>query len=205
MNQGDSNSSAYDNEALALLFRRASRMMARTCHRGAHAHHAQERVLSIIREDGPMKQSDLLEILDVRSSSLSEILRKLERNGWIERKRNEQDKRSFVISAVQGATGTPSGRRGGHRESADALFDCLDETERHQLGGLLRKIIGSLENQCLCRDENDGRCAFGMHDHRRKDQHGRDFGGWFSGRRKFGSPGGRGDRGGFRTGEDDES
>ena len=66
-------------------FARASRMMARSFHRRAHAHHAQEHVLSIIREQGPMKQSALLELLDVRSSSLSEVLGKLERNGLIER------------------------------------------------------------------------------------------------------------------------
>ncbi len=193
MSDDNSNQQEYGSEELAFLFRRASRMMARGYHRRAHAHHAQEHVLSLIRQEGPIKQSELLEILDVRSSSLSEVLGKLERNGWIERRRNENDKRSFVISAVSDVPGTPSGEPEGNRENADGLFACLDAAERGQLGGLLQKLIGSLENDPLCGDAGDPECGRGMQGHRRKEHLGREFGGRFSGR---GSHGGRGSRGG---------
>lgn len=174
----DTNGSApYGNADLVLLFRRASRMMARAFHRCAHAHHAQENVLSIIRERGSIKQAELLELLDVRSSSLSELLGKLQRNGLIERTRNEKDKRSFIISATQQAGAPPAGRwqgqgrHKGRQQSADALFACLDAAERQQLGTLLQKLIGSLENEGLCPDCSDGPDTAGASCGRGKGRH----------------------------------
>lgn len=206
MNDGNTKSASYDNEDLVFLFRRASRMMARKYHRRAHSHHAQEHVLSIIRERGPIKQGDLLELLDVRSSSLSEVLGKLERNGLIERKRNEKDKRSFVISATNEAT-VPGTMPQGGGESTGTLFACLDDGERRQLGGILEKIIGSFQNDRLCRDAGDGECAFGKHHHNHSKWREKMFGNHHSGREQRGkqgkheSRGGRAGRGGSRTGE----
>lgn len=206
MNDENSNATPYNNEDLAFMFRRASRMMARTYHRRSHAHHAQEHVLSIIREQGPIKQADLLELLDVRSSSLSEVLGKLQRNGLIERQRNEQDKRSFVISATGGGKMSDSMRPGGGRESAEALFACLDTVERRQLGDILNKIIDSLQHDRLCGNEDETECAYGKKRCERGDWHGRESGGRFFGRGKQENPTGRGikgRRGGMKRREED--
>ena len=206
----DENNDAYSygNEDLALLFRRASRMMARSFHRRAHAHHAQEHVLSIIREQGPMKQSALLELLDVRSSSLSEVLGKLERNGLIERRRDEKDKRSFVIRAIQNAVPAAVMQDDGVRESADALFDCLEEAERSQLGTLLEKIIDSLKHDRLCGEGEEELCERGRHRHNHLEHRGRGCDKRFGGSDGHGPDcgktgkgpmrGGPGGRGGFR-------
>ena len=128
---------------LADLFRRASRTMARMYHRRDHAHHAQDHVLSILRERGPMNQGELLALLDVRSSSMSEILRKLEDNGLITRQRDERDRRSFIVSPTEQARARHTDRDSG-RESADSLFACLDHEERTRLQQILEKLIASL-------------------------------------------------------------
>ena len=135
---------SIQSEELVVLFRRASRLMARASHRRDHSHHAQEHVLSIIRQYGSINQSDLLEILDVRSSSLSEVLGKLERNGLIARERNEQDKRSFVISAIDHEASRETGPHSSSEENVDFLFACLGDEEREQLTGILNKIILSM-------------------------------------------------------------
>lgn len=162
---------------LAALFLHATRLMARAYHRRDHAHHAQSRVLAILRERGPIPQSELLEILDVRSSSLSEILGKLERHGLIARSRNEEDKRGFVITATEQAEARPGDRRG---EGADALFACLDDTERTQLGDILEKLVAALKDDPLCREPGHGPrgCGHRGHDHGwHRHFHGRGRGG----------------------------
>jgi DNA-binding MarR family transcriptional regulator len=139
---------------LVALFRRASRLMARIFHRRDHAHHAQEHVLAILREHGSMRQGDLLEILDVRSSSLSEVLAKLQRQGLIQRNRDERDKRAFIISAT--SRDADAGRPDAGRESADFLFSCLDAEERRQLAALLGKLIAFLEQDPMGGDDACG-------------------------------------------------
>lgn len=150
-----------DDDSLAGKFRYASRLMARAHHRDDHAHHAQHRVLSIIMERDTIPQGELLEILDVRSSSLSEILRKLERRELITRQRSEKDKRSFEVSVTPKAK-TMFADREENESEGDQLFDCLDETEQEQLKNILEKLIGSHgdedSHRCRgCRDEGQGR------------------------------------------------
>jgi DNA-binding MarR family transcriptional regulator len=130
------------NAELAGLFRLASRLMARAGHRRDAAHHAQHLVLSILLENGPMPQGELLEILDVRSSSLSELLRKLEDRGLILRERNPEDRRGFIISPTDLARGMAPDNGGG--PGADGQFDCLDPAEREQLRAILGKLVASL-------------------------------------------------------------
>jgi DNA-binding MarR family transcriptional regulator len=130
------------NAELAGLFRLASRLMARAYHRRDSAHHAQHRVLSLLLENGAMPQGELLEILDVRSSSLSELLRKLEDRGLILRERNPEDRRGFIISPTDQARELAPDNGGAL--GVDNLFDCLDETEREQLRAILGKLVASL-------------------------------------------------------------
>jgi len=134
---------------LAHLFRHASRLMARFSHRRDHAHHAQGRVLSIIRERGDITQAELLELLDVRSSSLSEVLGKLERTNLIARRRNEADKRGFIISATAEGEALLGGHEGTFGESADRFFACIDDTEKEQLRSILLKIVEALKDDPL--------------------------------------------------------
>ena len=132
---------------LAGLFRLASRLMARSHHRRDHAHHAQHRVLSILLDNGPMPQAELLEILDVRSSSLSELLRKLENRGLILRERNEEDRRGFIIAPTDQARALAAPP--DDDADADSLFGCLDQTERDQLRAILTKLVDSLRDDAM--------------------------------------------------------
>ncbi len=135
------------DDTLAGMFHKASRLMARAYHYGDHAQHAQHRVMSIIMDQGgTMPQGELLEILDVRSSSLSELLGKLERQGLVERQRSEKDKRSFEVSATEEAKAaydnpTTAPSDGSH------FFACLDQAEQEQLRGLLEKIINTFAEE----------------------------------------------------------
>jgi DNA-binding MarR family transcriptional regulator len=156
----DTEQQSMDETGLARLFRRASRLMARGYHQLDHAHHAQQHVLAVIMEKEPVAQGELLEILDVRSSSLSEVLGKLEHQGMISRERNEKDKRSFVVSATEQARNLNMGRT-SDMMNADSLFACLDVEEQAQLRTILEKIVASLKDDPLYRESGRGRKGVG--------------------------------------------
>lgn len=149
-------SAVPDGPALVGLFRQASRLMARAYHRRDHAQHAQELILSILRRHGPMNQRDLLDILDVRSASLSEVLGKLERGDLIARQRDDQDKRGYVISLTEQGSTRSSDVEDIRTESADALFAGLDDGERETLGRLLAKIVASLADDPQNQENRQG-------------------------------------------------
>ncbi|OIQ50074.1 HTH-type transcriptional regulator MgrA [Pseudodesulfovibrio hydrargyri] len=165
---------------LAGLFRLASRLMARASHRRDFSHHAQHLVLSILLENGPMPQGELLEILDVRSSSLSELLGKLEDRELILRERNPEDRRGFIISPTDRARALVP----DNGDDTDSLFACLDQAERDQLRSILGKLVASLREDPATGGPGRG-CGRGGH--------GQGFG---KGRGGRGQGMGRGRRGG---------
>lgn len=189
MNETNDQAAHVKGGDLAELFHRVSRMMGRSHHhRSGFRRHGQNRALSVIMEKGPINQRELLEILDVRSSSLSEMLAKLERKELIVRQRNEEDKRSFIVSATEKAKTDFSGRSRGGRNS-ESVFTCLEDEERSQLRNILEKMIASLGDEAPGRRTGFGRCRDGR------------------GRRGFneGSRKGRGRRPRGRGGKDEQS
>jgi DNA-binding MarR family transcriptional regulator len=170
---------AMTGEMLTELFRRVLKGMSRFHHRQGHARHAQGHVLNILRERAPMSQRDLMETLNVRSASLSEILAKLERNGCITRERSELDNRGFILHATEQGRAMAEERRKEYLENAETIFAPLSAAERRQLGEFLQKIISSLEQDAPGQDAEHGhgaghRHGHGRHGHGEEHDHGRD-------------------------------
>ncbi|MDR1396138.1 MAG: MarR family winged helix-turn-helix transcriptional regulator [Desulfarculales bacterium] len=141
---------SVNNETLAVLFHRACKFMMRAHHRQGYVEHAQMRLLAIVQRNAPMNQRELLEMLHVRSASLSELLEKLERRNFISRGYDQRDKRHVIITLTeQGAAAATAGAAAG-KQSFDAIFAALSQSERRQLAGLLEKIIVSMERQVAC-------------------------------------------------------
>ena len=99
----------------------------------------QGRILRILSHCEAMSQRDLQEVLGIQTGSLSEILAKLENAGFIERERDEADRRRSVVRL------TPAGRnraeeccRNGERQD---MFSALDEGQREQLKKLLTILL----------------------------------------------------------------
>lgn len=174
---------AADGEGLSALFHRAAKFMMRMHHHQGHAEHAQMRILAILMHHEPMNQKDLLEMLHVRSASLSEILAKLEHRGLISRSRDERDKRSAVITLT--GQGRVLAAEGGEarKQGMGAVFGALSESEREQFAGLLRKVIDSLEQHVpdhhgrhgheRGRGHMRGHCGRHMHEHGGREGFGR--------------------------------
>ena len=99
-------------------------------------------VLTVIVERGPLSQAAVGETLKIDRTSIVAYIDELERAGYVERGRNDADRRVHSLGA------TPAGRqalRSAERVGAavnDAVFQALDAQEREQLGALLARVAG---------------------------------------------------------------
>ncbi|WP_434778921.1 MarR family winged helix-turn-helix transcriptional regulator [Neisseria sp. Ec49-e6-T10] len=161
------NTDAVNDEVLATLFHRAAKFMMRARHHKGHAEHAQMRVLSILQNNNnAMNQRDLLEILNVRSASLSELLGKLEHRHLIERNRDAQDKRNIVIFLTEQGSEAVKAIKAVKQDSASTMFATLSQSEREQLAELLQKVNHSFEDQVTKHRAHNN----GEHEHRHEHE-----------------------------------
>lgn len=174
-------------ERLLELFHYCSIIIHRVRHQAdsVSMHHGQSKLLAILARHDIVPQRDLLEEMKIRSTSLSELLGKLERSGYVDRTTNPKDKRLIDVFL------TPSGKKiveqTSHYESgvADTMFSSLTDEEKLQLCALLEKLIASLEERFAAEDEERRGHRFGhghahelFHGHfrrHRSDEEGKDF------------------------------
>lgn len=124
------------------------KMMRKCTHLMHHKGHklGQKRVLVMIYRHEKITQKELMEKLEVQAGSLSEILRKIECEGWIIRKPNVDDKRNIDIEL------TESGKEYAleciklRQAMIHALFKGFSEEEKAILGNLLEKMIQNWES-----------------------------------------------------------
>ena len=101
-----------------------------------------KRILTrLSKHGGCMDQRTLQESFDIKSGSLSEVLAKLEAEGFVERRRSEEDARKLVVVL------TPAGAeraRKYERESQEferSALACLTQPERAELLETLDRLI----------------------------------------------------------------
>ena len=128
------------NESLHDSFRRVSVLLRRRGRRAeGNLPSTQNRALSILNLNNGLSQRQLAYILGIRPQSSGEIVSKLEKNGWLERKADEKDSRVNRLYL------TEAGKRQAEKLNDETytsdIFDCLDEKEKESLGELLDKVI----------------------------------------------------------------
>lgn len=107
----------------------------------------QLRVLAILEKEDGLIQSQLAEILDLRPSSLAELLKKMENNGDVIRKEEEQDRRlKRVFLTDQGRKKIASVTGNGNSQSED-FFAGLTEEEKQQFSKYLEKIAAGWDDK----------------------------------------------------------
>jgi len=105
----------------------------------------QDRILRTLVKEGEWSQKDLQEHLRVRPGSISEIVRKMEEKGLVERTREEEDRRMAKIVL------TEEGKRLAEQIPAEMpkedAFACLSEEEKETMKTLLRKVLTDWESR----------------------------------------------------------
>lgn len=163
---------------LAMMLRRMD-MMGRPGRPFGGMRAGQGRVLHILTLRSPMPQKELAFMLGVRPQSLSELLGKLESAGFVERRRDDTDRRTFIVDI------TEEGRNAASDiPETDDPFDVLSAEEQEQFGDMLDRVSAAVREK--------------FPDDPRRGGRGRGFGGPFpfgGGRGFDGHHGGRGGHG----------
>ena len=101
----------------------------------------QGRILHILDQEGAVSQKDLQERLNIQSGSISEILTKLEKEGLIERRRDEKDKRRMIVYLTDKGAEHARLYHAGRQEKD--WFSALNAEQREQLRDLLQTLLDS--------------------------------------------------------------
>jgi|GEM_PF-3665029 len=113
--------------------------------------HGQGRILALLNLHEGINQRDLAYLLQIRPQSLGESLIKLEKSNFIERRLNENDKRSFNIYLTELGKQKATEMADKRQKTAEDMFNVLTLEEKEQLLVIFEKLISSLE----CKKEFD--------------------------------------------------
>lgn len=103
----------------------------------------QGRVLSLLKLRDGIATKEMAEILGIRVSSLNETLARMERDGIIERRPSEQDKRVMLMYLTEDGAAIDSPRA----KLAQTTFDGFSEDELEAFGGFLDRVTENLESE----------------------------------------------------------
>ena len=98
----------------------------------------------LTREDG-IGQKELAERLQIRAATLSELLDKMQKNGWIVRKNNQNDRRKINIHITEEGKAVSEQNREARNEMAEKMFGVLSDAEKETLKKLFERLDESLQ------------------------------------------------------------
>ena len=141
--------SKVDLDELYRALHRLNRQMHRTFHREGHGkgglYHGQANLLFLILQNDGASQRDLAEQLDVRPSSMTEMLNRLEKNNLIMKKQDDKDQRVMHIYLTEEGKKIVGEISQSKDSIAKSIFGVLTEEEQEQLLNITRKLSASLE------------------------------------------------------------
>lgn len=102
----------------------------------------QGRILAMLKIQPEIATKELAYLLGIRQQSLNELLNKLEKNSYVERKPSETDKRVMIVHL------TEKGKQIQQPQTDyQKIFDCLLPEELQQLSHYLDRIIEAFQSQ----------------------------------------------------------
>jgi DNA-binding MarR family transcriptional regulator len=107
---------------------------------GAESRGGQGRLLLLLYKAGGLSQHELMELVDVRAGSLSEVLGKLAESGLIERTQNAEDRRRIDITLTEAGAQAAMAEEARVNANRRGLFGTLTDEEQAQLIALLEKL-----------------------------------------------------------------
>jgi len=105
------------------------------------------RLLSVLRQKDGLTQRELCEELDIRPSSVGELVRKLEASGLVMRQNNADDRRVMNVYLSESGREFVDKTSVVQTEMRANLFKDISEEEKEVFAQVLQKMIISLENE----------------------------------------------------------
>ena len=107
------------------------------------------RLLACAADNPGVSSRELCELLDVRPSSLSEMLSRAEADGLLTRAADEADKRIQRITLSEKGSRLIAELKAARDEDARKKTSCLTEEEKKQFCELCEKLSGHIERLAL--------------------------------------------------------
>lgn len=96
-------------------------------------------------QDSPATQKQLAEVVGVEQPTMTATLNRMERDGWVERLPNPEDKRSTIVCLTEKALTNLRSIGAIVAEVNDAALGDFTQAERAQYFDLLGRVIAQLE------------------------------------------------------------
>jgi DNA-binding MarR family transcriptional regulator len=100
----------------------------------------------LFRADG-MQQKELAEQMDITAITLTGLLDRMERDGWVERRADAGDRRAKRIFLTEKVAPVMKELRTMAREVRTSALQGLSETEQQALMNLLLRVRGNLSTR----------------------------------------------------------
>jgi len=102
-------------------------------------------ILRSLSQNAILKVSDLVELCMTDPATISRSVGQLIKLGYVEKVQCERDGRVFFVKLTKKGSGLVPEINKVHRELAERCFSTLRNDEKSQLAGLLREVIGHLD------------------------------------------------------------
>ena len=107
------------------------------------------RLLTCVAANSNVSSRELCEMMDLRPSSLSELLARSEEEGWIARTADEEDRRIQRVSLTDRGQGAVREMDAARQADLDRKTACLTEEEKAQFCALCDRLSEHLEKLAL--------------------------------------------------------
>lgn len=97
-------------------------------------------VLEVLYHKGPMRVGDVIEQILATPGNMTVVVKNLEKEGWIERRRDSADRRAFTLVLSDQGQALIEALLPRHFENIEEIFSVLSNEEKQQLRTLLKKL-----------------------------------------------------------------
>ena len=125
---------------------RLTRALCRRPHKDGRRSHGSGKLLSLLGENENVTSRELAELLDVRPSSLTEMLTRLDSEGLVTRTTDENDKRVTRVALTDSGKALLAQVEREREDDAEKLAACFTDEEAEQFSALCEKLYTHLES-----------------------------------------------------------
>lgn len=101
----------------------------------------QGKVLKILYRKGVVSQKEVQEFLDVKPGTISEIITKLEKKGFVTRVQDNTDRRKVLLTLTEKGRMDVEAFSKNYQNNVMSHFDVLTEEERAEFTRILNKLL----------------------------------------------------------------
>jgi len=106
---------------------------------------SQLKAMAAFHEDRRYSMGELCRIANVKMPSMTEVVDRLEKEGYVERVRDTDDRRVVRVQLTAAGKKAHSGILKTRKQELSALFGCLDQKERQSLLKALRRVSSTMK------------------------------------------------------------